>query len=77
MAQAEGCHEQALEVARAINDSEDEAHALAGLGRCAQAAGRTAEGEARLRQALAIFQRTGSAAAAEVAAELDVLADAG
>ena len=39
LAQAEGCHQQALELARAIASSWDEAHALAGLGRCAMAAG--------------------------------------
>ena len=38
LAQAEGCHRQALELARAFADSWDEAHALAGLGRCALAA---------------------------------------
>lgn len=34
---------------------------------------RTAEGEAGLRQALAIFQRIGAAEAADVSAELDAL----
>jgi hypothetical protein len=54
LAQAEGCHRHALDLARAIALSWDEAHALDGLGHCALAAGRTAEGEARLRQALVI-----------------------
>ena len=53
-----------------------EAHALAGLGRCAQAVGRTADAEAGLRNALAIFQRIGAAEAAGVSAELDALAAA-
>ena len=35
LAQAEGCHQQALELARAIANSWDEAHVLVGLGRCA------------------------------------------
>jgi tetratricopeptide (TPR) repeat protein/transcriptional regulator with XRE-family HTH domain len=72
LAQAEECHHQALEIARDIN-SWDEPHALAGLGRCALAAGHTAAGEAALRQALAIFQQKGAAEAADVAAELDAL----
>jgi hypothetical protein len=51
----------------------DEAQGLAGLGRCALAAGRTAEAEAGLQEALAIFQRIGAAEAGDVSAELDVL----
>ena len=39
LAQAEGCHQQALELARAIANSWDKAHALVGLGRCALAVG--------------------------------------
>jgi tetratricopeptide (TPR) repeat protein/transcriptional regulator with XRE-family HTH domain len=70
---AEECHQLALELARDISSSWHEAHALAGLGRCALAAGRAGEGEARLRQALAIFRRTGAAEAAHIAAELDDL----
>jgi hypothetical protein len=54
-------------------DSGCEAHALAGLGRCALGAGRPAEAEGTLRQALEIFQRIGAAEAAGVAAELDAL----
>ena len=68
---ANECHRQALELARAIDSSWDEASALAGLGRCALAAGRTAEGEAGLRQALVIFKRIGCAEAIDVSAELD------
>ena len=67
------CHQQALDLARQIGSALEEAHALAGLGRCARAAGRTAEAEDRLRQALAIFQRIGAAEAADVSAELDAL----
>jgi hypothetical protein len=43
------------------------------LARCARAEGRTAEAEAGLRQALALFQRIGAAEAADVSAELDAL----
>ena len=73
LALAEECHQQALELACSIGSSWEEAHALAGLGRCALAADRTAEGEAWLRQALTIFQRIGSAEAADVSAELEAL----
>ena len=64
---------QAVDLAREIGIAWDEAHALAGLARCARAAGRTAEAEDKLRQALAIFQRIGAAEAADVPAELDAL----
>jgi hypothetical protein len=50
-----------------------EAHALAGLGRCALAAGRTTEAQDRLRHALAILRRIGAAEAPGVSAELDAL----
>jgi tetratricopeptide (TPR) repeat protein len=74
LAQADVCHQQALELARAIG-AWDEAHALAGLGRCALAADRTAEAQDRLRQALEILQRIGAAEAADIAAELDALTE--
>jgi Flp pilus assembly protein TadD len=61
-----GPAEQALYLARQIGSTWDEAHALAGLGRCALAAGRTSEADTALRQALAIFQRIGAGEAAEV-----------
>jgi hypothetical protein len=67
---------QTLELARQIGSAPAapaEAHALAGLARCVRATGRTAEAEAGLRQALAIFQRTGASEAADVSAELDAL----
>jgi tetratricopeptide (TPR) repeat protein len=75
--QAGACYLQALELAREIGSSWDEAHALAGLGRCARAAGRIADAEAGLRQAWEIFQRIGAAEAAGVTAELDALTEAG
>jgi tetratricopeptide (TPR) repeat protein len=73
LAQAEGCHRQALELAREIASSWDEAHALAGLGRCTLAAGPTSQAEVLLRQALEIFQRIGAGEAADLVAELDAL----
>jgi tetratricopeptide (TPR) repeat protein len=72
--QAAACHRQALDLARQINCPHDEARALAGLGRCAMADGRAAEAEIALRQAQEIFQRTGAAEAAGIAAELEGLA---
>jgi tetratricopeptide (TPR) repeat protein len=75
--QARSFHQQALDLARQISSAWDEAHALAGLGRCYQAAGRIAEAEDGLRQALEIFQRIGAAEAAGVAAELDALSGRG
>ena len=73
LAQAEGCHRQALDLARAIASSWDEAHALAGLGCCALAAGHAAQAEALLRQALEIFQRIGAAEVPDLLAELEAL----
>jgi hypothetical protein len=66
-----------LALAREIGSSWNEGHALAGLGRCARAAGRTADAEPDLRQAWEIFQRSGAAEAAGVAAELDALTNPG
>ena len=71
---ARECHERSLELSRVIGSSWDEAHALAGLGRWAQAAGNLARAEALLRQALEIFQRIGAAEASDLLAELDALA---
>ena len=68
---AKGCHQQALEQARAIASPLTEAHALAGLGRCALAAGHTEQAADMLRKALEIFERIGAAEAADVSAELD------
>ena len=55
----------------------NEAHALAGLGRCALAAGHAAQAAALLRQALEIFQRIGAAEADDVSRELAALTEAG
>jgi tetratricopeptide (TPR) repeat protein/transcriptional regulator with XRE-family HTH domain len=48
----------------------DRGRVLEGIGRCDLAEGRTAEGAAALRQALAIYERLGAAEAARLAAEL-------
>jgi hypothetical protein len=76
LAGAESWHRQALELAREIPSPWDEAHALAGQGRCALAAGRRTGARASLGQALAIFQRIGAAETDDVSAELDALAQA-
>jgi len=55
----------------------DEAHALAGLGRCALAADHATQALAFLRQALEIFQRIGTAEANDVSRELAALTEAG
>jgi len=73
--QAGSCHQQALDLARQIGSSMDEARALAGLGRCALAAGHTARADHMLQQALEIFRRIGAAEAAEVSADLRALSD--
>jgi Flp pilus assembly protein TadD len=73
MDQAEACHRQALKLAHEVGSSCSEAQALAGLGRCALAAGRSADAVRRLRQAREIFHRIGRAEAARVTAELVAL----
>jgi tetratricopeptide (TPR) repeat protein/transcriptional regulator with XRE-family HTH domain len=73
LVQAEACHQDALDLAREDSTAWDEAHALAGLGRCALSAGRTEQAADQLRQALEIFRRIGAAEAATVAAELEAL----
>jgi hypothetical protein len=50
----------ALDLAREIGTSWDEAHALTGLGRCALAAGNLNDAQAKLRQAQETFQRIGA-----------------
>jgi Tfp pilus assembly protein PilF len=68
---------QALELARAISSSWDEAHALTGLGRCAMASGHATQAEVLLRRALEIFQRIGAVEAREVLAEVSPYRPAG
>jgi tetratricopeptide (TPR) repeat protein len=72
---AAALHRQALDVAQQIASTWDEAHALAGLGRCDDD---TTQAETSLRSALEIFTRTGAAAeATRVRAELDALTQIG
>jgi DNA-binding SARP family transcriptional activator/tetratricopeptide (TPR) repeat protein len=70
LAHARACHRRALELARAITSSWAEAHALAGLGRCALAAADLTTALANLGQAAEIFQQIGAAEASLIAAEL-------
>ena len=69
-------HQQALTLARQIACRWDEAHALAGLGRCALASGHTAEAENQLRHALEIFRRIRTAEVADISTELESLTNA-
>jgi tetratricopeptide (TPR) repeat protein len=71
--EATACHQQALVLARKIASPWDEAHALAGLGRCARATGRIADARENLLQAQQIFQRIGAAETGDVTAELHAL----
>jgi DNA-binding SARP family transcriptional activator len=73
LGRAEACHSQALILAREIDSSWDEAHAVAGLGRCALAAGEPDQAMKLLRQAEQIFSQIGAAEAAGLAAELTEL----
>jgi tetratricopeptide (TPR) repeat protein len=74
---AEACHRQALHLAREIASPWDEAQALVGLGRCAGAAGRSADAVAALRQGREIYDRIGAAEAIAVASELNSLTGTG
>jgi tetratricopeptide (TPR) repeat protein/transcriptional regulator with XRE-family HTH domain len=74
---AEACHRQALERAREVESQLDEARALAGLGRCAVAAGRTADALAVLAEAHSIFTRMGVAEASVISTLLNDIAEAG
>ena len=62
-------HQQALELARASAAAWDEAHALAGLGRCAIAAADLTTARPQLGRAAAIFRRIGAPEATAVTAE--------
>jgi tetratricopeptide (TPR) repeat protein len=73
LAQAEECYKRALGVARLNSTPRYEAHALAGLGRCALAAGHATQAETLLRQALEIFQRIGAGETSHLLADLSAL----
>ena len=72
---AEACHRQALKRAREAESQLDEARALAGLGRCALAAGHAADALAMLAEAHAIVTRLGVAEASEIGTLLNDIAD--
>ena len=57
LARAEAEHQTALAIALQIGSSWDQAFALAGLGRCAIAAGRADEGKRGLKRARDLFER--------------------
>jgi hypothetical protein len=69
----EGGPPATLQLARDTGSALEEGRALAGLGRCALAAGRTADAYASLKQAHEIFLRIGAAEAADLSAELRAL----
>ncbi len=71
---AEACHRRALKSAREVESQLDEARALAGLGRCALAAGRGADALAMLTEAHSIFARMGVAEASAISALLNGIA---
>jgi DNA-binding SARP family transcriptional activator len=71
--QATDSHRLALGLAREIGGSWDEAHALAGLARCALAAGDLSGAAAGLQQARDIFAGIGAAETAGLAVELTAL----
>ncbi len=72
--QAAQRHQEALDLALQICTPWDQAHALAGLGRCAVATGNTADAHRNLRQAHQIFQDIGATEAAGIAIELRAIA---
>ncbi len=67
-------HQQALVLALEIGAPWDEAHALAGLGRCALAAGNLTDARDNLRRAYEIFERIGATEAIGIAADLGDIA---
>jgi tetratricopeptide (TPR) repeat protein len=73
LGRATAYHREALEMAREIASSSDEAQALAGLGRCALAAGDLSGARDLLGRSRRIFEQIGAAEAADVAAELTAL----
>lgn len=77
LALAQEAHQRALDLARAIGSSRDEACALAGLGRCALASGAIAQAGTLLRQAHQIFGRIGAAETQDIRTELGALTNPG
>jgi tetratricopeptide (TPR) repeat protein len=74
--QAESLHRHALKLAILDESAWDEAHARAGVARCALAQGRRQDAAGQLHHALAIFERVGAdrtSPATEISAELAAL----
>ena len=74
--QAESLHRHALKLAILDESAWDEAHARAGVARCALAQGRRRDAAGQLHHALAIFERVGAdrtSPATEISAELSAL----
>jgi len=74
--EAESLHRHALDLAILEQSAWDEAHARAGVARCALAEGRRQDAAGQLHHALAIFERVGAdqtSGAAEISAELAAL----
>jgi DNA-binding SARP family transcriptional activator/tetratricopeptide (TPR) repeat protein len=67
-------YQQALDLARQMTSPWAEAHALAGLGRCAHADGNTQHAISQLTRAYEIFHQIGAAETGRVAAERDAIA---
>lgn len=72
--QAARRYQEALELGLQLCTPWDQAHALAGIGRCALAAGNAADAHSYLRQAHEIFQRIGATEATGIATELRAIA---
>jgi tetratricopeptide (TPR) repeat protein/transcriptional regulator with XRE-family HTH domain len=73
-ADARACHEDALSIATGIAAPLEQARALEGIGRSQLQTGQPGPGTARLREALAIYLRIGSAGAKRVRQTLSDLA---
>jgi tetratricopeptide (TPR) repeat protein/transcriptional regulator with XRE-family HTH domain len=72
---ARSCHQESLDLARAIDSPWDQANALAGLGRAALAEDDTVQARDLLEGALGIFERIGGAEIQELRSELEALTD--
>jgi DNA-binding SARP family transcriptional activator/tetratricopeptide (TPR) repeat protein len=76
LGEAESLHRHALDLAVLEQSAWDEAHARAGVARCALVQGRRQDAAGQLHHALAIFERVGAdqtSGAAEISAELAAL----
>ncbi|QMU67248.1 tetratricopeptide repeat protein [Streptacidiphilus sp. P02-A3a] len=76
-ASARICHQESLDLARAIDSPWDQALALAGLGRAALAENDTVQARTLLEGALGIFERIGAPEVQELRSELETLTGPG